>query len=62
MDTITTVGLRPAAGEAAERFLSGYWCTRTRGNDRFILTGWVGWCDAYGHGVLAVDNAAVLEA
>jgi integrase/recombinase XerD len=61
MDTITTLGVRSAAGEVVERFLVGYWCARTRGNYRFILTGWLRWCDAHGHDVLAVD-AAALEA
>jgi integrase/recombinase XerD len=61
MDTITTVEARLAAGEVVERFLAGYWCARTRGNYRFILTGWLAWCDAHGHDVLTVD-AAVLEA
>jgi hypothetical protein len=47
MDTITMVDPRPAAGEVAERFLTGYWCARTRGNYRFILAcrspaGWTG--------------------
>jgi hypothetical protein len=44
-----------------ERFLPGYWYARTRGNYRFILAGWAGWCEQHGHDVLAVD-AAVLEA
>ena len=61
MDTMTTVGAGLAAGAVVERFLAGYWCARTRGNYRFILTGWLAWCDAHGHDVLAVD-AAVLEA
>jgi integrase/recombinase XerD len=61
MDTVTTVGVQPVATEVVERFLSGYWCARTRGNYRFILTGWRAWCDAHGHDVLAVD-AAVLAA
>jgi site-specific recombinase XerD len=61
MDTLTMVDPGPAAGEVVERFLAGYWCARTRVNYRFILTGWLGWCDAHGHEVLAVD-AAVLEA
>ena len=61
MDTLTTLDARLAAGEVVKRFLAGYWCARTRGNYRFILTGWLRWCDAHGHDVLAVD-AAVLEA
>jgi integrase/recombinase XerD len=61
MDTRTTAGAGLAAAEVVERFLSGYWCARTRGNYRFILTGWLAWCEAHGHDVLAVD-AAVLEA
>jgi integrase/recombinase XerD len=61
METITTLDARPAAGEVVERFLAGCWCARTRGNYRFILAGWAGWCDPHGHDVLAVD-AAVLEA
>jgi hypothetical protein len=31
MDTLTMVDPGPAAGEVVERFLAGYWCTRTRG-------------------------------
>jgi RimJ/RimL family protein N-acetyltransferase len=43
MDTITTLGAGPAAGEVAERPLAGYWCARTRGTYRFISpVGWPG--------------------
>lgn len=35
------------AYEALERFLAGYWTTRSRDNERFLLIRWLDWCHAH---------------
>jgi site-specific recombinase XerD len=60
-DAMDTTTARATSSEVLERFLAGYWTTRTRDNDRFILTRWLDWRHTYGHDPLGGADAAALE-
>jgi hypothetical protein len=56
-----TTEARATASKVLERFLAGYWTTRTRENYRFILTRWLDWCHDHGYNPVGGADAAALE-
>jgi site-specific recombinase XerD len=57
----TTTAAHATSREVLERFLAGYWTTRTRDNYRFIPTRWLDWCHTHGYDPVGGADAAALE-
>ncbi len=57
----TTTAAPATCHEVLERFLAGYWTSRTRDNYRFILTRWLNWCHEHRLEPVGGVDAAALE-